>query len=47
MRESNYWLIIIKSTSENITLENDLNILTDESNQLKKILGSIVTKTNK
>ena len=47
MRESNYWLRLIKSTTENSTLENDLNILIDESNQLKKILGSIVSKTNK
>ena len=47
MRESNYWLRLIISIMENNTLENDLNKLLDESNQLKKILGSIVTKTNK
>jgi four helix bundle protein len=47
MRESNYWLRVIKSIIDSNILENDLNLLIDESNQLKKILGSIVTKTNK
>jgi four helix bundle protein len=47
MRESNYWLRIIKSIVDNNILGNDINLLIDESNQLKKILGSIVTKTNK
>ena len=45
MRESNYWLRIIKAAVfENKDSEN-LDILLDESEQLKKILGSIVTKT--
>lgn len=47
MRESNYWLRIIKATLESNSLESDLILLIDESTQLKKILGSIVTKTNK
>ncbi len=45
MRESNYWLRIIKAAVfENKDSEN-LDILLDESEQLKKILGSIATKT--
>jgi four helix bundle protein len=47
MRESNYWLRIIKATVDDTKLNNDLLPLIDESTQLKKILGSIVTKTNK
>ena len=47
MRESNYWLRIIKATLESNSLESNLIFLIDESTQLKKILGSIVTKTNK
>jgi four helix bundle protein len=47
MRESNYWFRIIKSTLNDNKLNEDLNYLIDESDQLKKILGSIVTKTNK
>jgi len=47
MRESNYWLRIIKATLDDSRLDSELMILIDESTQLKKILGSIVTKTNK
>ncbi len=47
MRESNYWLRVIKATSEKYKALEDLDFLIDESDQLKKILGSIVTKTNK
>jgi four helix bundle protein len=47
MRESNYWLRIIKATMDGNKLDNELIPLIDESSQLKKILGSIVTKTNK
>jgi four helix bundle protein len=47
MRESNYWLRIIKDTLDDNKLDNELLPLIDESTQLKKILGSIVTKTNK
>ena len=47
MRESNYWLRIISATILQNTLDEELNYLIAESEQLKKILGSIVTKTNK
>ncbi len=47
MRESNYWLRIIKATICEDKDSKNLNILLDESDQLKKILGSIVTKTRK
>ena len=47
MRESNYWLRVIKATLPKSKFEDELNYLIDESEQLKKILGSIVTKTNK
>jgi four helix bundle protein len=36
MRESNYWLRIIKATLESNSLESDLIFLIDESTQLKK-----------
>lgn len=47
MRESNYWLRLIKATMPNIRFEKELDYLIDESEQLKKILGTIVKKTNK
>ena len=47
MRESNYWLRIINDTLDDNKLDDELLPLIDESSQLKKILGSIVTKTNK
>lgn len=47
MRESNYWLRVIKATLDDNKLDDDLLPLIDESSQLKKVLGSIVTKTNK
>ena len=47
MRESNYWLRVINATLDDKKLDNELLPLIDESTQLKKILGSIVTKTNK
>jgi four helix bundle protein len=47
MRESNYWLRIIKSVNEQNKFKVELASLIDESEQLKKVLGSIVTKTNK
>jgi len=40
-------LRIIKATINNATLVEELDFLIDESNQLKKILGAILTKTNK
>ena len=45
MRESNYWLRIIKELSDDINKINELDSLIDESNQLKNILGTIAVKT--
>ncbi len=45
MRESNYWLRIISSIEPAPKYQNELNELIKESEELKKILGSIVTKT--
>jgi four helix bundle protein len=47
MRESNYWLRIISSTNEKLSIDKGLLKLIDESEQLKNILGSIATKTKK
>jgi hypothetical protein len=44
MRESNYWLRIIKRTVKNINV-SELDYLIKESGELKSILGSIVQKT--
>ena len=41
MRESNFWLRIIKRTVVDID-KSELDYLITESNELKKILGSIV-----
>jgi len=45
MRESNYWLRIISATNKKLSQDDNLLKLINESEQLKKILGSIVTKT--
>ncbi|MCK4663465.1 MAG: four helix bundle protein [Bacteroidales bacterium] len=45
MRESNYWLRIIKEINLNDININELNWLINESRELKKILGPIVQKT--
>jgi len=46
IRESNYWLRLIRETINNLNTITllELNKLIDESEQLKKILGSIVVK---
>lgn len=44
MRESNYWIRIIISIKET---ENELDFLLKESEELKKILGAISSKSNK
>jgi four helix bundle protein len=44
MRESNYWFRIIISIKET---ENELEFLLKESEELKKILGAISSKSNK
>lgn len=43
MRESNYWLKIIKAISKQ---NNELDSLISESEELKKILGSISSKVS-
>ena len=43
MRESHYWLRIIKRTVKEINI-SELNYLLKESEELKNILGSIVQK---
>lgn len=47
MRESNYWLRLLKATIENINDIDELIWLINESSELKKILGSIVQKSGK
>lgn len=44
MRETNYWLRVIKALDEKQPSEK-IDLLIDESEELKKILGSIVSKT--
>ena len=44
MRESNYWLRIIKRTIKEID-NSELEYLINESTELKKILGSIAQKS--
>ena len=44
MRESNYWLRIIKRTVTEINI-SELDYLIKESGELKNILGSIVQKS--
>ena len=46
MRESNYWLRILRAMGTDGSSKKEINYLIEESFQLKKILGSIVTKTN-
>jgi len=45
MRESNYWLRLIKATVDKVYDENEIEWLMTESSELKKILGSIVRKS--
>ncbi len=44
MRESNYWLRLLDSINEDVKLNVSINELVKESEELKKILGSIVNK---
>jgi four helix bundle protein len=44
MRETNYWLRLIKSAEISDHVD-ELNYLINESNELMKILGSIFSKT--
>lgn len=48
MRESNYWLRLIRSISRDLNMGNEkLNYLIKESGELKLILGSIVSKSKR
>ncbi len=48
MRETNYWLRLIKATFEGGKINTtEVENLIAESKELKLILGSIVTKTKK
>lgn len=47
MRESNYWLRVINAILTDKKSTVQLNYLITESDELKKILGSIVNKTSK
>ena len=44
MRESNYWLRLLAATNDNSKIEKQIKNLIIESDELKKILGSIVNK---
>jgi four helix bundle protein len=46
MRESNYWLRLLKeiTSSKSDKDSKEIDLLIDESNQIKKILGTIVYK---
>jgi four helix bundle protein len=44
MRESNYWLRVMKSSGIKISEPEILETLTNESSELSKILGSIVNR---
>lgn len=45
MRESNYWYRLIYATLPEELIDDELNYLINESEELKKILGSIASKT--
>lgn len=47
MRESNYWLRLVKATLPELREDTELNWLLTESGELKRILGSIVSETNR
>ena len=46
MREANYWLLVLNGVLENKSLKPELIELIDESEELKKILGSICKKAS-
>jgi len=45
MRESNFWLKVIEGINDQEKLKNEIESLVMESEELKKILGSICSKT--
>ena len=44
MRESNYWLKVLNGVSDDVKTKEENIRLMNESGELKKILGSIVSK---
>ena len=44
MRESNYWLKVLNGASDDVKTKEENIRLMNESGELKKILGSIVSK---
>lgn len=46
MREAHYWLRLLNAIEKKSQHKPELDWLLDEANQLKKILGKIVSKTN-
>jgi len=44
MRESNYWLRLMKSTKPDMRLVDEIEVLISESEELTKIWGAIVNK---
>lgn len=47
IRESNYWLKIVDEINEESKLKDQIKTLLNESEELKKILGSICSKSGK
>ena len=47
MRESNFWLKVIRGINTNEKLNEEIDNLVKESHELKNILGSICVKTNR
>jgi len=46
MREANYWLKVLNGVLENKSLKPELIELINESEEIKKILGTICRKAN-
>lgn len=44
MRESNFWMKVLKGVNEDDLLKDEIEKLVIESEELKKILGSIASK---
>ena len=47
MRESNYWLKVLNGTLQEVSLKAECKNLVRESEELKRILGSICAKTER
>ncbi len=44
MRESNYWMKVLKGINEDEKLDKEIIEMVNESHELKNILGSIASK---